>query len=145
MVGHGPLCNGRVRERSANAVIVTLLNTTAECGPKGRTIRIAEDQPVDIAPEEHLTQRRVAAKIGLGFVGIAALALVPLTGSDPENWLLLANPVVPGFIMYGAWKIIPRRRDYLVQLKCRDSLHCFSDPSRVPGSLPQIRPTQFGR
>jgi len=127
MVGQGPLCDAKVDSRSADLVIVRVLKTTPACGRKGALIRISSESINGIAPEERLTKGRVAAKIGLGLAGVAALCAVPLTSSDPEAWLIVGNGVIPGFVMWGAWKIVPQRRDYAILLTCTDSLHCFSD------------------
>ena len=111
-------------------MIVRLAKTTSECGHKGELIRISRERVTEIAAEEHLTKGRVAAKLLLGLAGVAALCAVPLTNSDPETWLIVENGVVPTFIMYAAWKVVPRRRDYAILMTCPDSLHCFSDTDR---------------
>jgi hypothetical protein len=129
MVGHGPLCDAKVQEHSPDVVTVKLMKTTPKCGPKGEMIRISEEA-VDVVPEKRLTRGRIVAKILLGIGVVAALSAIPLTNSDPESRLILANSVVPGFVVYGAWKAVPQRRDYLILLTCPDSLHCFSDANR---------------
>jgi hypothetical protein len=130
MLGFGPLCNGKVEERSADALTIKLEKTTSECGRKGETIRVAKEKVSDITPQDQLTKGRIAAKVLLGLGGVAALATIPLHSSDRESWLLLANGVLPGFIVYGAWKAVPNRRDYLVFMTCPDRFHCFSDANR---------------
>src|SRR5437879_4699122 len=97
MVGQGPLCDAKVDARSADFVTVRVLKATPECGGKGALIRISSESISGIAPEERLTKGRVAAKIGLGLAGVAALCAVPLTSSDPETWLIVGNGVIPGF------------------------------------------------
>jgi hypothetical protein len=87
---------------------------------------------MEIAPQKRLTRGRFAAKILLGIGGVAALTVIPLNSSDSESWLVLANGVIPGFIVYGAWKAVPNRRDYLVFITCPDRFHCFSDANRPP-------------
>ena len=101
MIGQGPLCDAKVDSRSVDFVTVKVLSASPECGRKGALIRISSERINGIAPEEHLTKGRIAAKIGVGLAGVAALAAVPLTSSDPESWLVF-NPVIPGFIMFGA-------------------------------------------
>jgi hypothetical protein len=130
MIGQGPLCDAKVDARSPDVLTVRLVKTTPACGKKGELIRISKERAMDIAPEERLTKGRVAAKILLGLAGVAALTAIPLTSSDPESWLLVANGVVPASIVYGAWKAVPRRRDFAILLTCTDSLHCFSDADR---------------
>jgi len=125
MVGHGPLCDANVQERSPDVVSVRLLKTTYECGHKGRVLRISKDQVLEILPEEHLSKERIAAKVLLALGGVAALAAIPLRSSDPESWLILANGVVPGFVAYAGWNAVSLRRDYVILLICPDSLHCF--------------------
>lgn len=132
MVGHGPLCDAKVEERSPDAVTLRLLKNTAECGRRGSLIVLTQDEAVGITPEERLTKRRVVAKVLLGIGGVAALCALPLTSSDPENWLIVANGVLPGFILYGGWRAVPRRLDYVILMKCPDSLHCFSEANHPP-------------
>ena len=127
MIGQGPLCDAKVDSRSSDFVIVRVLKTTPACGRKGALIRISSESINAIAPEERPTKGRVAAKIGLGLAGVAALCAVPLTSSDPETWLIVGNGVIPGFILFGAWKAVPQRRDYAILMTCPDSLHCFLD------------------
>jgi hypothetical protein len=127
MIGQGPLCDAKVDSRSSDFVIVRVLKTTSACGRKGTLIRLSSESIDGIAPEERLTKGRVAAKILLGLAGVAALCAVPLTSSDPETWLIVGNGVFPGFVMWGAWKIVPERRDYAILLTCPDRLHCFSE------------------
>lgn len=126
MLGHGPLCDGKVQDHSPDSVTVRLAKTTAECGFKGAMLHISKEQVVEIAPTERLTPGRIAAKVLLGIGGVAALCAIPLNSSDPESWLLIGNPVIPGFVVYGAWQGIPKRHDYLIFLTCPDRLHCFS-------------------
>jgi len=125
MIGQGPLCDAKVDSRSSDFVIVRVLKTTSACGRKGALIRISNESITGIAPEDRLTKGRVAAKILVGLAGVAALAAIPLTSSDPETWLLLGNGVLPGGIMYGAWKLVPERRDYALLLTCPDGRRCF--------------------
>jgi hypothetical protein len=126
MLGHGLLCDGKVQLRTPDQVTVRLRTTTAACGQRGELLRISKEQATEIAPEKRLTKGRIAARLLLGAAGIAALTAIPLTGSDPENWLFLVNGVLPGFIACGAWRVVPERTDYVVLMACPDSLHCFS-------------------
>lgn len=130
ILGQGPLCDGKVQDRSPDLVTVRLTKSTAECGFKGAILRLSKEQVVKIAPTERLTPGRVAAKVLLGMGGVAALCAIPLNSSDPESWLLIGNPVIPGFVVYGAWRAVPKRHDYLIFLTCPDRLTCFSGASR---------------
>jgi hypothetical protein len=130
MVGHGPLCDAKVHERSRDVLSVRLVKTTSDCGQKGEIVSISKEQALEIVPEERLTRGRIATNLLLGIGGVAALTTVPLRSSDSESWLILANGVVPGLIVYGAWEAVPRRRDYLILMTCPHSLHCFSDANR---------------
>jgi hypothetical protein len=126
MLGHGLLCDGKVQLRTPDQVTIRLQTTTAECGQRGELLRISQKQAIEIAPEKRLTKGRIAGRLLLGAAGIAALTAIPLTGSDPENWLFLANGGLPSVIAYTAWRVVPERTDYVVLMACPDSLHCFS-------------------
>lgn len=126
MVGEGPLCDAQVEIPSSAAVTLRLLKTTVECGNKGDLIRIRAEDAVDLVPERRLTEGRVAAKLLLGAAGVGVLALYPLSSSDPESLLILGNAVIPAMVMFGAWKAVPKRLDYLVIVTCSDRRHCVS-------------------
>jgi hypothetical protein len=126
MIGNGPLCDAKVDERARLSVTLRLLKTTAECGRKGETIRLANERILELVPQKRLTRKRIAAKLLLGAAGVAALAVFPLTSPDPESWLVLENGVVPGFVMFGAWRAVPQRQDYLLLMACPDSRQCFA-------------------
>ena len=127
MLGHGLLCDAKVQERWPDRVTLKLLKTTAECGAKGELIHLSKQKAQEIVEEERLTKRRIIAKVFAGLGAVALLAVVPLTSSHGDNWLLLGNFAIPGFAAYKASELVPSRLDYLILMTCNDSLHCFED------------------
>lgn len=136
LVGQGPLCGAKVVTPSSAVVTLKLSKTTPDCGRKDQLIYLSQENVVELVPQRRLTQRRIFAKVLLGFAGVAALAAIPLTSSDPESLLILGNFAGPAMVLYGAWRAIPRRLDYLVMMTCPDRQHCLSasDPRvKMPG------------
>jgi hypothetical protein len=110
MVGEGPLCQGKIVSSSPAAATVRLSRTAPECGQRDQMIYVSSDNVVDLVPERHATRGRILSKVLAGCAGVAALAVVPLTSSDPESLLILANVV------------LPQRRSTLAGESCRSAL-----------------------
>jgi hypothetical protein len=125
-VGQGLLCEAKVVSPSPTVVALKLSGSTAACGAKFNQIYISAADVTELVPERRLTGGRVVAKILLGAAGVATLAAVPLTSSDPESRMILGNFAIPGTVLYVAWRAIPRGLDYLVILTCSDHQRCFS-------------------
>jgi hypothetical protein len=126
MVGEGPLCQGKIVSSSRAAATVRLSEAAPDCGEKDQLIYLSGDNVVDLVPEHHATRGRILSKVLAGCAGVAVLAAVPLTSSDPESLLILANVVLPAAAFYAGWRIVPKRLDYLVIMNCPDRRHCVS-------------------
>lgn len=126
MVGQGPLCEGKVVRSSPAVVTVKLSKAAPDCGRKDDLIYVSGANVVDLVPERSANQGRLVSKVLIGCAGVAALAAVPLTSSDPENFLILANVVLPAMLFYAGLRAVPRRVEYVLIMTCPDRRHCVS-------------------
>lgn len=145
-VGQGLLCEGRVVTSSSAVVTIRLSKAAPDCGGKDQPIYVSGSNVVDLVPERRPSRGRIVSKVLVGCAGVAALAAVPLTSSDPESLLILTNPVIPAAVFYAGWRTVPKRLDYLLIMTCPDRHHCVSS-SPVPAepareARPEIGSTQ---
>lgn len=138
MVGQGPLCEGMIQSLSGDNVTLTITKGSLECGSKRDVVSIAKDHIYQLSVTRRLTKGRVALKVLAGMGAVAALAALPLTSSDREDWLILGNVALPGLVGFGASLLVPNARQYVLLLTCPDRFHCFSRPNATPKQNPAI-------
>jgi hypothetical protein len=128
MVGGAWLCDGKVESVSGVGLALRLTSDTIECGQKGALVTVPASALYSVRNEKMLTKGRVALKIAAALGAIAAVAAIPLTSSDPESLLIIANPVIPGLAGLAGWSVVPAGKRHVLLITCPDRFHCFSDP-----------------
>lgn len=122
------LCEGKMSDRTRNEIHLVLSQTTPDCGARRALLTIPASRVLDAVPERRSTKKRFWWKAAAAAGAVGALALIPLTSSDPESLIALANPLFPTIAAFGGWHAVPARRGFLLVVSCAETGPCFPGP-----------------